>query len=95
MIAKPAVSLLALPRLVWLWSVCSLVPACAQDTTGPAGPRYVLTFDDGEVICETSIDTPQVRLVMQDTLPVYDISWAPERSKGRVHAGVWGSGPFL
>src|SRR5258706_349379 len=57
---------------------CLFALACAHDGTSPALPRYELTFDDGFAIYQTTVDSPQVQLVMQDTLSTYDISWSPD-----------------
>jgi Tol biopolymer transport system component len=61
------------------WLCASLLAlACGHDTTAPAPLRYDITFDDSWAIYETPVDSPQVRLVMQDTLTTYDISWSPD-----------------
>jgi Tol biopolymer transport system component len=47
-------------------------------TLPPATRRHNLTFDDAWAIYETHVDSLRVRLVMQDTLSTYDLSWSPD-----------------
>lgn len=71
-----------IPTCSWLLVLVCLQMACAHDVTAPTQQhRYDLTFDNTYSIFETSINTLDVRLVMQDTLPVYDISWSPDGRK--------------
>lgn len=66
-----------LSRSRWL-SVCLFLQACGHDTTAPVAPRYNLTFDDGWAVYETPGESLQIRVVLQDTLTTYDISWSPD-----------------
>jgi len=58
-----------------------LLAGCTHDTTAPGQHHYDLTFDNSFGILQTSIDTPGVFPVMEDTLTTYDITWSPDGRK--------------
>ena len=60
-----------------LWGAC-LLAGCTHDATAPGQHLYVLTFDNSFGILQTSIDTPGVYPVMEDSLTTYDITWSPD-----------------
>lgn len=70
------------PTGSWLLCLACLLVGCTHDVAAPVlRHHYDLTFDDSYDIFETSIDTQDIHLVMQDTLTVYDISWSPDGHK--------------
>jgi Tol biopolymer transport system component len=68
---------------------------CTHEVTAPVNQHhYDLTFDDSYGIFQSSIDTQDVHLVMQDTLPVYDISWSPDGLKVAFTREYYDSGQY-